>query len=271
MLKICDFSKLSRISIRMLRHYDEIGLLAPESIDPITGYRYYREAQLSEAQRIVSLREMGFGLSSIAALVQSEDPGLMEQALKAQRRELMLQMHQLQTQLRLLDTALIRLRKDPEMTSYEISLKQMPARKVASVRQIIPRYEEEGRLWHILMKEITPLHVKGGRMDQSVAIFHDREFKDHDVDVEIQYAVSGEYPDTEHVTFKDEPAFVYASAIMRGSYEQADLINQSIACWIRDNGYEFNGPMFNIYIVSPNQTQNPDEWVTEVCYPVRKK
>ena len=40
MLKIGDFSKLSRISIRMLRHYDEIGLLVPESIDSATGYRY---------------------------------------------------------------------------------------------------------------------------------------------------------------------------------------------------------------------------------------
>lgn len=41
MLKIGDFSKLSRISIRMLRHYNEIGLLIPESIDDFTGYRYY--------------------------------------------------------------------------------------------------------------------------------------------------------------------------------------------------------------------------------------
>ena len=41
MLKIGYFSKLSRISIRMLRHYDEIGLLKPAEIDPFTGYRYY--------------------------------------------------------------------------------------------------------------------------------------------------------------------------------------------------------------------------------------
>ena len=43
MLKIGEFSKLSRVSIRMLRHYDELGLLAPQSIDPFTGYRYYGE------------------------------------------------------------------------------------------------------------------------------------------------------------------------------------------------------------------------------------
>lgn len=44
MLKIGDFSKLAQISIRMLRHYDELGLLTPEHVDAFTGYRYYSEA-----------------------------------------------------------------------------------------------------------------------------------------------------------------------------------------------------------------------------------
>ena len=56
MLKIGEFSKLSRVSIRMLRHYDEIGLLHPASIDPFTGYRYYSEDQLPTAGRITALR-----------------------------------------------------------------------------------------------------------------------------------------------------------------------------------------------------------------------
>lgn len=51
MLKIGEFSKLSRVSIRMLHHYDEIGLLVPAQIDHFTGYRYYREEQLTTAGR----------------------------------------------------------------------------------------------------------------------------------------------------------------------------------------------------------------------------
>ena len=66
MLKIGEFSKLSRISIRMLRHYDEIGLLRPVTIDAFTGYRYYGEDQLPLAGRIAALRDMGFGLSAIS-------------------------------------------------------------------------------------------------------------------------------------------------------------------------------------------------------------
>ena len=60
MLKIGDFSKLARISIRMLRYYDENGLLQPKTIDRFTGYRYYGEDQLPQAERIRALREMGF-------------------------------------------------------------------------------------------------------------------------------------------------------------------------------------------------------------------
>lgn len=63
MLRIGDFSKLSRISIRMLRHYDEIGILHPESVDDFTGYRYYSESQLPLAGRIQALKSLGFGLS----------------------------------------------------------------------------------------------------------------------------------------------------------------------------------------------------------------
>ena len=63
MLKIGDFSKLSRLSVRMLRHYDERGLLVPLSTDPFTGYRYYAEEQLAAAAHIAALRAMGFSLA----------------------------------------------------------------------------------------------------------------------------------------------------------------------------------------------------------------
>lgn len=60
MLKIGEFSKLSRVSVRMLRHYDEVGLLAPSEVDPMTGYRYYSERQLITAGRIAALRALGW-------------------------------------------------------------------------------------------------------------------------------------------------------------------------------------------------------------------
>ena len=82
MLKIGEFSKLSRVSIRMLRHYDEIGLLKPVCIDSDSGYRYYSENQLPMIARIVALKNMGFALSVIARLLEHyEDKMVLEQYL----------------------------------------------------------------------------------------------------------------------------------------------------------------------------------------------
>lgn len=72
MLKIGDFSKLSRISVRMLRYYAEMSLLKPELTDKFTGYRYYSEAQLITAGHIAALRDMGFSLGEIAAIGGAE-------------------------------------------------------------------------------------------------------------------------------------------------------------------------------------------------------
>lgn len=73
------------------------------------------------------------------------------------------------------------------------------------------------------------------------------------------------------MVFKTEPPVLIASATYKGSYEKVDAVNEAVANWVNDNGYDFNGLSFNIYHVSPHETQNPDEYVTEVCYPVKKK
>ena len=69
MLKIGEFSKLSRVSVRMLRHYDQKGLLTPSEIDPMTGYRYYSENQLSQVCRITALKDLGFSLAAIREIL----------------------------------------------------------------------------------------------------------------------------------------------------------------------------------------------------------
>lgn len=103
------------------------------------------------------------------------------------------------------------------------------------------------------------------------AIFHDKEFKEADVDVEVQKTVKGNYPDTEHVHFKTLPPVMVASITYNGAYNRLGEVYAAAAAWIEDNGYAYDGQMFNIYHVSPHETQNPEEFVTEVCYPVRKK
>ena len=100
MLKIGEFSKLSRISVRMLRHYDEIGLLKPAEIDRFTDYRYYREDQLPTAGRIAALKDMGFSLADIVRILAVyDDREQMERFFSARQEELRTIYHQVKPQL----------------------------------------------------------------------------------------------------------------------------------------------------------------------------
>lgn len=272
MLKIGDFSKLSRISIRMLRHYDEIGLLGPKSTDSFTGYRYYGEDQLPIAGQINALKDMGFGLSTIREILKNyDDPQKLAEFLSVKQAEVKAETEEAAHRLLLLETAIKRLRKDGTAMSYNVTLKTLPQRYVASVRQIIPAYEQECILWDILMQETEPMKIQDGDPCYTLAIFHDGEYKESNVEVEVQKSVKGCYPNTDHVVFKTEPSVLIASATYKGGYEKIDEVNTAVANWVQDNGYDFNGLSFNIYHVSPHETQNPEEWVTEVCYPVKKK
>lgn len=266
MLKIGDFSKLSRISIRMLRHYDEIGLLTPKTTDGFTAYRYYTEDQLPVANRIMALKDMGFGLAVIVEILKSYDnPQALAEFLSVKQAE------ETAYRLLLLDTAIKRLRKDETAMNYNVTLKTLPERHVASVRQIIPAYDQESILWNTMMQETAAQKLQPADNCLSLAIFHDEGYKESDVDVEIQFTVKGSYQNTANVVFQTAPAVEIASATYKGSYTQLTAVNHSVAEWVNDNGYEFNSPMFCIYHVSPAQTQNPDELVTEVCFPVTKK
>ena len=91
------------------------------------------------------------------------------------------------------------------------------------------------------------------------------------MDVEIQVAVTGKHEDTKHVKYKLDPPVQYASVTYKGGYDQIAKVNEAVASWIHANGYEFNGKSFCIYHAGPNETINPQEWVTEVCHPVKKK
>ena len=89
MLKIGLFSKLSRVSIRMLRYYDEIGLLHPAYIDPESDYRYYREDQLPQISWITALRDMGFSLADVCRMTEiGHDAEKLAPYFEARRREL---------------------------------------------------------------------------------------------------------------------------------------------------------------------------------------
>src|ERR1700677_4720530 len=69
MFSIGEFARHGRISVRMLRHYDTIGLLRPACVDPASGYRFYQARQLAELNRIIALKDLGFTLQQVQAII----------------------------------------------------------------------------------------------------------------------------------------------------------------------------------------------------------
>ena len=271
MLKIGEFSKLSHVSVRMLRHYDEIGLLHPQRVDPITGYRLYGEEQLFTAGKINVYRGMGFGLTAIAGLLHEADPQKLRAMLERQQESLREQSEEMSQMLHRIKLAIAQLGEESTMANYDVTIKEIVPRYVASVRDILESYNYEGRLWHYMMKETADQNLTPANPCLAFGIFHDAEYKERDVDVEIQMTVERNYHDTEHVRFKTEPAVCVASAIHYGSYETISDASAAVAAWVEKNGYQMCGVMFNVYHVSPHETQNPDELVTEVCIPVKRR
>ncbi|WP_195269073.1 MerR family transcriptional regulator [Eubacterium sp. 1001713B170207_170306_E7] len=273
MLKIGEFSKLCYVSVRMLRHFEEMGLLLPERVDPFTGYRYYTAAQLTTVSTIVSLQRMGLSLTAIGEILESGSGSqALETHIEACYRKKLKEAEKLQVQLRQLKTAGERLRRKEEtMKNYTVIAKELPSCQVASLRDTLSTYTEEGRLWGQLYAEIAPQHAKFTTPPFNTATYHDAEYNETNPDVEVQAAVLGTYQDTGHVTFKTLPARLVASVTFTGDYDQITGVNIAAMHWIEENGYRTNGTMFNVYHVGPGDTSDSEKWVTECCFPIAKK
>ena len=110
MFKIGDFSKLSCVSVKTLRYYDELGLLKPAHVDHFTGYRYYLANQLPQLNRILALKDLGFSLEQIGPLLDAhltqEQIGSL---LRSRQEELTLQIQAQQERLQRIGRRLERL------------------------------------------------------------------------------------------------------------------------------------------------------------------
>ena len=276
MFKIGEFSKLAHISVRMLRHYDQIGLLMPRKIDSESGYRYYSADQFSIINKIHKRKELGFGLSLIAEMMrQGLDSGKVEQFFLLRKAELQDELAKLEKQSTLLDSVVQILEKDVNKMKYHVVTKEIPQRNVVSIRKTMPNYFTEGQLWEEFYQKIGAHDPKitysmEKKMENiCIAIYHDKEYRESDVDVELQSSVIGSYEDGNDLVFKAIPAFKVASVTFNGPYEQMREVVEVVAQWIEDNGLSLAGPMFNIYYVSPAQDSNPANWVTEACFPIK--
>ncbi len=269
MLKIGEFAALSSISIHMLRNYDKIGLLVPQQVDDFSGYRYYGREQLLTANRIISLKAMGFGLEEIKEILplpQSGIDALLQEKLQSKYREL----HKIQEQIRQIQT-IMDVKEDVEPYALSVIRKTIAPMWTASLRDVIHSYPEEGILWKRLERLCGESKIKLSPNAPAMAVYHGADEASGLLEVEVLLPLDREYPTADELRISRIPEREAASVVFQGSYSQISLINAVAAEWLEKQHLEIDGPPFMIYHRSPENCTDDRAFVSELCFPVKEK
>jgi len=284
MFRIGEFSKLSQVPVKTLRYYDEIGLLKPAKVDRFTGYRYYSADQLPRLNRILALKDLGLSLAQIAQLLDGDlPPAQIRGMLRLKQVEAQQKVEEEQARLARVEARLRHIEKEGTMPTYEVVLRKVNPQTVIAIRDTIPTYSDQGPLW----KELADyLQQHGGKATgPSLTIYHDTEYRERDVDVEVATPISAPLSSTERVAVRELPgAEQMACVIHQGSYDGLDQAYNALLAWIEANGYRIVGPNREVYLRCPDNdyadpetigyaeyvADEPAAFVTEVQLPVAK-
>lgn len=270
MIRIGDFSKLSRVSVKTLRYYDEMGLIKPVSVDRFTGYRLYEYSQLSVLNRILALKELGFSLEEIGRLL---DDGLsveqMRGMLKLRETESRQKVREEAERLARVEAWLSQIEQENEMSKYDVVIKKVDALKVASVRDVVPTPPDQGGLWGELEGYLAMHRVRPN--GACFTLYHDEEFKERDWDLEVCEPIVDELTESRRVKVQTLPAASMACTIHNGPFATLREAYNAIGKWIDASGYRITGPCREVYLrPAKNGSQTDPETVTEIQFPVEK-
>ncbi len=272
MIRIGDFSKLSRVSIKTLRHYDEMGLLKPVAVDLFTGYRYYEFDQLAQLYRILALKDLGFSLEEIGRFLDSDlSVEQMRGMLKLRQAEIRQQVEEEVARLARVELWLREIEQEDSMSNYDVVIKKIEPIKVASVRGVVPTPPDQRSLWDQLLDY---LNQKGARMiGPPMALYHDPEYKERDWDIEVVMPLSEAIDSGQGVNVYSLPgAEKMACVVHTGPFATLGEAYDALAKWIDQNGYHIVGPGRELNLKLPEKLgdQNDPNTVNEVQYPVEK-
>jgi len=264
MLRIGDFARLSQVTVKALRFYDEIGLLKPTFVDRATGYRYYAPQLLSRLNQILTFKELGFSLTEIALLLHSDlSDEQVRSVLQCKRVELSQRIALAQVQLAQVDSWLQQLSEPAKMAGPPIMLKQTPPQTVASMRSTINTYEEADELFDELQHYLGRYQRTG----QHAAIWHSCAGYSDQIDCEALILLNQRVPESKRVRVYELPASTAASVIHQGSDETIEQSYRAVRHWIKAQGYTLAGPNREVYWPEAH-VQDSAADLTEIQFPI---
>jgi DNA-binding transcriptional MerR regulator/effector-binding domain-containing protein len=274
--RIGDFSRIARVSCRLLRYYDGIGLLKPASIDRDSGYRYYSAAQLPMLNRILVLKELGLSLDEIVRVVQSSaSPAQLRALLNARRSEIERSLAAEQERLRQLETRIAQLDSGGELIADDVIVRSDPAQWLLSTRQLLPSFAAAREVISAVVR-LAKKSIASDRLGPLLAIAHASEFEPDQLDVEVGFIVRSQSQDSVSdtggttLTLRELPATQRLATCVRiGLPEHAHLITGKIGAFVEANGYQLAGPSRELFLQSP-RLDRMAESVVEMQFPIEK-
>ncbi len=267
MLTVGEFSKICQVSIKTLHHYDRIGLLIPLKVDPASGYRYYGQQQVRQMLLIKRLKRYGFSLDDIRLLLECKDDSVFFFKLCRQKETLELQKRDADLVLSELSANLRNFERTGDIMgyqkNYEITVVNTPDRIILASRQVMGVKDfgtyYSGLYERMAKDHLTPDGVRG-------AVYYDEEFHPESSDIELIVGIR-----EKDKADKIMEGQLCASTIHKGPYSSLSDAYGAIVTWIEENGYAWDGAPYEIYLKTQFDHLTPEDWETEIFFPVKKK
>jgi len=275
--KIGDFSRIARVSCRLLRYYDELGLLKPAQLERDSGYRYYSASQLPRLNRILVLKELGLSLEEIARELDSTlSAAELLGRLTMRRNDAQRALAEEMERLRHIESRIAQIDAEGGLSVDDVIMRSEPAQQLLSMRRVVPSFAAARDLIRELSESVRALKAKGvlGRL---TAIAHAQEFEVDRIDVEAGFVLQGELPQSqvrlasgETLSVRELPAVERMATCVRiGLPERAHLITGKIGVFLEANGYGLAGPSREVFL-QPPRPERMEESVVEMQFPVVK-
>ncbi|MFJ6754950.1 MULTISPECIES: MerR family transcriptional regulator [unclassified Streptomyces] len=276
MFTIGDFAKHGRVSVRMLRHYDALGLLRPARVDPFTGYRFYEAGQLARLNRVIALKELGFSLDQVGTILD-ERVGAEELRgmLRLRQAELETAMAAAAARLVQVEARLRTIENEGTMPADDIVVKSLPPVRLAELTGTAASYEPQdigpviGPLYDELCRRVEEAGVVP--TGPGTAYYEDAPGADSGTAVLVHaglpVAASVRAEDLgDGVRIVTLPGVERAATVVhRGSMDGVLPTAQALARWIDAHGHRSAGYARELTLSCP---QDPDQWVTELQEPL---
>lgn len=248
MFRIGSFARLTGVSAKLLRAWDEVGLFRPVWVDRSNGYRYYSPAQLPELRRILALRDLGIPLAELAELVAGGAD--LRAVLERRRAELERDRREIERRLAALDISVAMTARaedrvgggDREGRTWDVVVRPVASEPVATLAVDL-RAGDLGPAFYELEAYVRDLRRRAPRPPGAI-----EPTAADDPVAEIFVPVTGPIPPRGRIGYRKLPACRAASVIHRGSYDGLVDARAALERWIRAAGLGSAGPFREIYL-----------------------